>query len=427
VREGPQSRAICSSYLSYYHPEEASLTSRLHRLAVAVSATKLYVSSYAGNITTLDLTNTNGTYNLAQIDTNNGCAPNASWLHIDAKYQNLYCLDENSASLTNGSLNSFKIDEKSGALTQVKRLATPAAPVNSIIYTSPNGSQLLAVAHYTHGFSTWTLDPATASFAPLQTINFTANPGPKPQQPFPHPHQVRIDPQNKYFVIPDLGADLVRIFYIDPITLLVSPRPSIPVVPGSGPRHGIFDTHGSSNNTSTTYYYLVAEIASTLTSYAVNYLPSNGGLQLTAVTNSTTYGPSQGTTFAYNAASEIALAPGGKTLMVSNRNTTYFNITNPNPKNATLEPSDTMATFDIGLNGTMKFGALSPAGGSFPRQFSLNKKGDLVAVGLQMSGRVVVYGRCERTGEVGNKVLADFEGLGPVTSVVWGESEVGVY
>jgi len=403
------------------HPEEAMLTPDLRRLAVTVSATKLYVSSYAGNITTLNLTNSNGIYNLAQIGTNNGCAPNASWLQIDVKYQNLYCLDENSASLTNGSLNSFKIDETSGALTQVKRLVTPAAPVNSIIYTSPNGSQILAVAHYTHAFSTWRLDPATGSFAPLQTFNFTDKPGPKPQQWFPHPHQARIDPQNKYFVIPDLGADLVRIYYIDPITLLVSPRPSIPVAPGSGPRHGIFHTHGSMNTS--TYYYLVTEIGNTITGYKVGYLPQDGGLQLNAVTNSTTYGPGQGDKFAFNAASEIALAADGKTLIVSNRNTTLFNIKNPNPNNATLERSDTMATFDISRtgDGTITFGALSPAGGSFPRQFSLNKKSDLVAVGLQNSGRVVIYGRCKETGKLEDKVLADFEGLAPVTSVVWAE------
>lgn len=366
----------------------------------------------------MNLTHTNGTYNLSQISSSNGCAPNASWLHIDPKHQNLYCLDENSASLTNGSLNSFKIDSKSGVLTQVKRLVTPAAPVNSIIYTSPNGSQLLAVAHYTHAFSTWTLSP-NGSFAPLQTFNFTAPPGPKPQQLAPHPHQVRIDPTNKYFVIPDLGANLIRIYYIDPLTLLLTPRPSIPVVPGSGPRHGIFHTHGHHNTS--THYYLVTEIASTLTSYNVEYLPSNGGLSLEPLANSTTYGPNHTAAFAYNDAAEIALAPDGKSVVVSNRNTTFFDIPNPNPANATLEHSDTMATFDIGLNGTIKFGALSPAGGSFPRQFSLNRKGDLVAVGLQLSGRVVVYERCEKTGRLGSKVLADVEGLGAVTSVVWGE------
>jgi len=142
---------------------------------------------------------------------------------------------------------------------------------------------------------------------------------------------MRIDPQNKYFIIPNLDAHLVRIFYIDPITLLVIKGPSIPVVPSAGPRHGIF-------HTPSTYYRLLTEIASTLTSYTRSHLSSHAQLQLTATTNRTTYGPSQGNPFAYNAASEIALVPGGKRLIVSNCSTINFNTTGANPKNATLEP-----------------------------------------------------------------------------------------
>lgn len=69
----------------------------------------------------------------------------------------------------------------------------------------------------------------------------------------------------------------------------------------------------------------------------------------------------------------------------------------------------------------MQFGELTPAGGAFPRSFSENKEGGLVAVGLQNSGRVAIYERCPMTGKMGKDVLAAFEGLGGVTNVVWGE------
>ena len=402
-------------------------------LAATVSATKLYVSSYTGAITTLNLTNTNGTYHLAQLESNNGCQPNASWVHLDAKNHNLYCVDEG-ITIGNGTLNSFKVNDESGALTLVNRTTTLNAPVNSVIYTSPNGTQLLAVAHYASALTTWKLDPASAAFAPLQSFNFIlAKPGPNAaRQAGSHPHQVLVDPENKYLMIPDLGADLVRIFYVDPQTLLVSPRPSTPVVPGSGPRHGQFHVeklHCNHNHTigthpkKATFYYLVTELANTLTGYRVTYLPQNGGLHLTPVTNSTTYGPANHTAFAGNAAAEIAIAPNGKSLLVSNRNATFFDIANPDPKNVTRVPSDTLATFSLSTTGTGEVGfeELSPAGGSFPRQFSENHDGSLVAVGLQNSGRVVVYGRCKKTGKMGRQVLADFEGLGQVTSVVWGK------
>jgi 6-phosphogluconolactonase (cycloisomerase 2 family) len=392
-------------------------------LVATASATKLYVSSYTGIITTLNLTKTNGAYNLAQLETNNACQPNASWLHLDAKNHNLYCVDEGMTSL-NGTLNSFKLDPLTGALSLINRTTALPAPVHSTLYTSPNGTQLLTVAHYTSGLTTYRLDPLTAAFRPSQVFNFTLDhPGPIPgRQAGSHPHQVLIDPSNTYLLIPDLGGDLLRIFYIDPSTLLLSTRPSIPVAPGSGPRHGAFTTlHRGFGSIPQTLYYLVTELANTLTGYRVSYLPQNGGLALTAFTHSMTYGPSNATVFAGNAAAEIAIARDGKSLLVSNRNATSFDIANPDPKNVTRIPSDTMAEFSIGVDGVVAFGELTPAGGAFPRHFSENKEGSLVAVGLQNSGRVVIYEKCKITGKMGKDVLADFGGLGGVTNVVWGE------
>ena len=402
-------------------------------LAATSSAYKLYVSSYAGNITTFDLIEHSASYQLHQLQTSQGCAPNASWLHLDAKNNNMYCLDEGMATSI-GSLNSFKVNQTSGALTPVKRMNTTNAPVNSALYTSPSGEQLLAVAFYANGLGTYKLDPKTASFTPLDTINLTMSaPGPNAaRQAAPHPHQVLVDPFNKYLVIPDLGADLIRVYYIDPHTLRITPRPSIPVVPGSGPRHGVFQrvpvaSHSPSGGTKAArnipeiYYYLVTELTNTLTGYRLSYKPFKGGLGLDIVSNSTmTYGPAN-KTFAGNAAAEIAL--NGNFLTVSNRNATVFDIKNPNPKNATLEKSDAMATFTAD-KGKVTFQQITPAGGSFARNFAVSPDGKFVAVGLQMSDRLVVYGRCPKTGKLGTEVLADFEGLGAVTSVVWGGSDV---
>ena len=77
----------------------------------------------------------------------------------------------------------------------------------------------------------------------------------------------------------------------------------------------------------------------------------------------------------------------------------------------------------------LKFKGLSPSGGDFPRHMSLNRDGSLLAVGLQNSGRVVIMNRCTATGKIGN-VIADYEGLGQVTSIIWDEPErkkFGIY
>lgn len=101
----------------------------------------------------------------------------------------------------------------------------------------------------------------------------------------------------------------------------------------------------------------------------------------------------------------------GSQLIVSNRNDTSFSVGSP---------SDSLATFDIGLNGALTFTGLNRAGGAYPRSFSLNKAGTLVAVGLQHSGRVVVLARDVKTGTLSD-VVATVEGLGNVTCVVWDE------
>jgi len=61
-----------------------------------------------------------------------------------------------------------------------------------------------------------------------------------------------------------------------------------------------------------------------------------------------------------------------------------------------------------------------PAGGSFPRDFSLNNKGDLVLVGLQESSSAVLIERDTKTG-----LLTGFVGeigiAGQVTCAIFKE------
>ena len=63
---------------------------------------------------------------------------------------------------------------------------------------------------------------------------------------------------------------------------------------------------------------------------------------------------------------------------------------------------------------------MAAAGGMYPRQFSTNANGTLVGVGLQNDGRVVVMKRDPETGLFGS-IVANFEGLAQVTSVVFDE------
>lgn len=109
------------------------------------SATNLFVSSYAGNITSLSLTESGGNYNLEKTFYNPGCAPNPSWLTLDVDRGELYCLDEG-LTVPNGTLSSYLVNPD-GSLKQVQKADTVSGPVSGVIFGNPSGNRSIALAH----------------------------------------------------------------------------------------------------------------------------------------------------------------------------------------------------------------------------------------------------------------------------------------
>lgn len=109
-------------------------------------------------------------------------------------------------------------------------------------------------------------DPA--SLAPVQNYTFTLDePGPNPgRQDAPHPHQAVLDPTGSFILVPDLGADLVRIFAVGDDVSVDMLEP-LAVEPGSGPRHVVF----VEGNGEGTVMYLVSELSNTISGYEVSY------------------------------------------------------------------------------------------------------------------------------------------------------------
>lgn len=259
-------------------------------LAVHTTATTLFVSSYAGTVTTLSLTEDGGSYNLSELSVSTDCSPNPSWLTLDANRGLLFCLNEG-LETTNGSLSSFTVS-LDGSLTHVQNSTTISGPVSGIIYGEPAGRRAIALAHYGgSAVSSWYLD-GNGNFSFNQEVTFSLNQsGPvADRQAAPHEHEAITDPTGQYVLVPDLGADLVRVFSYNNDLQLQELAP-LQGAPGSGPRHAAFyNPYGVACDTCTTYLYIVNELASTVTGYTVTYEPSNGGLSFEVVYNSSTYG-----------------------------------------------------------------------------------------------------------------------------------------
>lgn len=86
----------------------------------------------------------------------------------------------------------------------------------------------------------------------------------------PRPHDVIPDPTGRYVLMPELGADPVRVFQIsyetETLQKLVEVAP-LKLASGSGPRHEAFVQIEDQ-----TYFYILNQISNTLVSFKVNYI-----------------------------------------------------------------------------------------------------------------------------------------------------------
>lgn len=120
----------------------------------------------------------------------------------------------------------------------------------------------------------------------------------------------------------------------------------------------------------------------------------------------------------YNLFSRVANVyqkPDQRFVIVSNREHSFS--ASPLHK---ASPSDSLSTFRIHDNGTLSLVQIAPSGGYLPRQFSLNKKGNRVAVGHQGNSTVVIWERDAKRGKIGEKV-GEVKVGGPVVFVGWDE------
>ena len=306
---------------------------------------------------------------------------------------------------TEGSVSSFSLEQTPPTI--LGNTSVIHGPVSSTIF-APNR---LALAQYL-GNSVSVVDISDpGNLVVTQSFTYTLDaPGPNPtRQDSPHPHQVLPDPTGKFIVVPDLGADLLRIYRVALNASLIELEP-FSVTPGIGPRHGVF-VQGCNK----TYYYLNEELTNGLSGYEVTYL--NDTLQFEQFYSDSAFQDGYGTGANVSFPAEI-VSPEPNHLVISVRNdssSTYNGL-----------PSDTLVSYQIdGATGDLKLLETTPSGGSYPRGFEPNANGTLVAVLNQFSGSLLIYERDTSSGLMADTPLASWsisEGTpsgGNLVSVVW--------
>jgi 6-phosphogluconolactonase (cycloisomerase 2 family) len=243
---------------------------------------------------------------------------------------------------------------------------------------------------------------------------------------------VAVDPTGSFVLVPDLGADLVRIYRINASTGHLEEQQPLIVTPGSGPIHAVFWSPKQSGaaHPQNSRFYLVTELDNGVRGYDVSY-SSNGTILFSQLYEENTYGGSNPP--AGSKAAEISLSVSREPdhLLATIGSLTIFPLIQPrndqllisNRDDATYGPSnDSIALFSLpeqNQNRTLLFQGLYPAYGAFPRHFQFSPDGDMLAIALQNSNKVAVVAWNGREKAIG-PLLAETTLGGEVTAVVWG-------
>lgn len=185
-----------------------------------------------------------------------------------------------------------------------------------------------------------------------QVVKHSGSGPDKSRQEGPHPHFAGASPDNRFLLVPDLGADRVVLYQIDHEKASLSPHGAAILPPGSGPRHLKFSDDGSK-------IYLINELGMTVTVF--DYDAAAG--ELTSI--QTIPSLPEAMWKVPNKASEIRMHPSGKFVYAANRG------------------HDSIAVFAVEEgSGSLRFVEHEAIRGAYPRNFNIDPTGRwLIAAG----------------------------------------------
>lgn len=289
---------------------------------------------------------------------------NPSFLTFNKKGDVLYTVhgDEHEVSV-------FRVNPADGTLQFLQR--QHGGGKNPVHLALDPSEQFLVVSN--HLSSNLAVLPVLAGgeLGPVSQIEaLPGTPGPhRVEQPFAKPHFNPFDPSGQFVVVPDKGLDRVFTFRFANGQLSPATSPWVATRETAGPRHIAFHPHQP-------YAFVVNELDSTVTSYRFD--TTTGALAPLQILSSLP------DTFTGNSrASEIMVAPDGRTLYASNRG------------------YDSIAVFQIdGDTGWLKFMEAVPSGGRTPRFFTLSLNGKFLFALNEDSDSIVSFAVQAETGRL---------------------------
>ena len=308
---------------------------------------------------------------------------NPSWLTVSKDQQHLFVVNENGPGQQDavGRVSSYRIDPQNHQLTLINQVQSLGSePTHSSVAAD---GRYLFVANYSvledpgGSLAILPLDAQGKLAAPVQLSGHPASRVNPQRQASNHVHSVVPAPDGKYVFVQDLGADKVFAYRYDPKAnpeqpLTPANPASVPLPPGSGPRHLLFSADGK-------HAWLTTEMSAQVAVFDYH----DGTLNQTQLVDF-----AAGQPVSDKAGAALHASSDGKFLYVSNRGT-----------------ANQLLVFSIDpATAHLKELQRRSVDGDHPREFSLDPSGKFLLVANQKSNEIVVVERDPHTGLLGKTV-----------------------
>jgi 6-phosphogluconolactonase len=292
---------------------------------------------------------------------------NPSFLVTDPQHRFLYAVTEMGQEpgadsyKKNGSISSYSIDRKTGALTFLNKV--DAGGGGSCHLVVDKTGKMLFVANYGSGnVASFAIKPDGSIGERTGFDQHTGSSVDPARQKGPHAHAVVLSPDNHFLFVPDLGLDQVKIYRVDAAksTFTANDPGYATVKAGLGPRHFTFGRGAK-------FAYALCEMGSSVVVFSYN--PVKGSLTPVQTISNLP----EGFTGIDNSA-EIEMDQSGRFLYASNRG------------------NDSITVFAVDpAKGTLTKVQVVPTQGNIPRNFALDPTGKYLVAANQKSNSLVVF------------------------------------
>lgn len=290
-------------------------------------------------------------------------AVNPSYLTVSKDRKFVYSVNE---SGQNSTVSAFDFNSSNGNLTFLNKQAAEGADPCYIIVDDEN----VILANYSGGTISVFGRNADGTLTKVkQVIKHTGKSiDPNKRRESAHVHQVQFTPDKRHLIVNDLGEDIIYIYKYNPKdnTPLTALR-SFKTNAGSGPRHLAFTPKGK-------FAYLAHEFTGTITAFGYADAHLNK-LQEISTTETNFKGKID--------AADIHVSADGNFLYETNRG-----------------DANTISTFAILKDGTLKLVETISTLGKGPRNFAIDPTGDHLLVAHQYTNDVVIFNRDVKTGRL---------------------------